>query len=70
MGPQDGWVVGEAIMENGTLNGTLAFYPYESLLGHPIDVGQLRVPVRKPTSPTGRRTWQPKRVGSGSDLRK
>lgn len=27
-GPQNGWVIGEAVMDEGSLKGTLAFYPY------------------------------------------
>jgi hypothetical protein len=63
LGPDDGWLVGEAIMENGQLKGTLGFYPYS----------QSRIsdfPPHKPSeqhepklaSPSGPRDWQPKRV--------
>jgi hypothetical protein len=27
-GPGNGWLVGEAVSEDGTLKGTIAFYPY------------------------------------------
>lgn len=51
-GPQDGWLIGEAIMEDGTLKGALTFYPY---------------PFTRPragttTPPSDRFDWQPRRV--------
>lgn len=62
LGPQDGWLVGEAVMEDGTLNGTLAFYPYASTRSQPIEAGQPQPANRKITPQEGRRDWQPKRV--------
>lgn len=54
---EDGWLVGEAVGQDGTLRGTIAFYPYANpLLSAP---GQ---PERKPAGQTGRRDWQPKRI--------
>ena len=59
MGPQDGWVVGEAILEDGTLKGALAFYPYPENFTGP---GQPQ-PTNEENAPSsGRRDWQPKRV--------
>jgi SAM-dependent methyltransferase len=52
-GPQDGWVIGEAIMDEGTLKGTLTFYPYP--FTRPRTPGT-------PTPPSDRLDWQPKRV--------
>jgi len=54
-GPENGWLIGEAVAQENTLRGTIAFYPYaaESPL-QPLD--------RKPP-PQGRRDWQPRRVG-------
>jgi hypothetical protein len=59
-GPEDGWLVGEAVAQDGALRGTIAFYPYSNPVlgvGHP---GQLE---KKVAVQTGRRDWQPKRVG-------
>jgi SAM-dependent methyltransferase len=58
MGPDNGWVIGEAVMEDGTLKGTIAFYPYSERMGLPTN------PQAGATAaPPGRRDWQPKRVG-------
>jgi hypothetical protein len=60
-GPEDGWLVGEAVAQDGTLRGTIAFYPYSSnpLFPSPRP-GQ---PDKKPPVQTGRRDWKPQRVG-------
>jgi hypothetical protein len=52
-GPRDGWLIGEAIMDEGTLKGTLTFYPYP--FTRPRTPGT-------PTPPSDRLDWQPKRV--------
>ena len=59
VGPEDGWLVGEAVAQDGTLRGTIAFYPYSNPL---LAVGHPGQPEKKPTLQTGRRDWQPKRV--------
>ncbi len=59
LGPDNGWLVGEAVAEDGTLKGTIAFYPYsDQILGRPHP-GQTD---RKPALQTGRHDWQPKRI--------
>jgi SAM-dependent methyltransferase len=58
MGPQDGWLVGDAVIEDGTLRGTLAFHPYSrSSMPGLNDSTQ-----SKPTPASSRRDWQPKRM--------
>ena len=62
MGPEDGWLIGEAVARDSGLTGTIAFYPY-----HPMNFG---VPARdqplrsdvKPGPQEGRRDWRPTRV--------
>ena len=65
IGSQNGWIVGEAVMEDGTLRGTIAFFPYkddpERLISQLFK--QTQPPERKTAPPSGRRDWQPKRVG-------
>ena len=53
LGPQDGWLIGEAIMDDGTLKGTLIFYPY------PYSRPQ---PSGSSTPLSDRLDWLPKRV--------
>jgi SAM-dependent methyltransferase len=60
MGTQNGWVVGEGVMEGGTLKGTLAFHPYAELR---TGLGQPSEPNRGSDPFARRRDWQPKRVG-------
>jgi SAM-dependent methyltransferase len=55
MGPQDGWLIGEAVMDEGTLKGTLTFYPYTDTFGLPQTPGTS-------TPPSNRLDWRPKRV--------
>jgi len=50
--PQDGWVVGKAMMDGSTLKGTLDFYPYP----------ETTEPPPKPAPELPSRDWQPKRV--------
>ena len=57
--PGDGWLVGEAVGQDGTLHGTIAFYPYSG--------PGLSLPSRGQSNPnpalhTGRRAWEPTRV--------
>jgi hypothetical protein len=55
-GPEDGWLVGEGVMTNNTIGGTVAFYPYsESDMGFP-QAG------RGAAAQQGRRDWSPKRL--------
>ncbi len=53
-GPRDGWLIGEAIMDEGSLKGTLTFYPYP-FVGPSMPPGIHAPPVE-------RLEWQPKRV--------
>lgn len=63
MGPQDGWLIGEAVMENGTLKGTLAFHPYSRSRMPDLDRPKQPKPMElRPAPPSARRDWQPKRV--------
>jgi hypothetical protein len=55
MGPENGWLIGEAVTQDNTLRGTIAFYPYST-------TSQLQPLDRKPPPQQGRRDWQPKRV--------
>jgi len=59
MGPQDGWLVGEAVLEDGTLKGSLAFYPYAE---RSADTGHVLQSNRNAGNPTTRRHWQLRRV--------
>ena len=51
--PQDGWLIGEAIMDDGALKGTLTFYPYPFF--------RQQTPGTS-TPPFDRLNWMPKRV--------
>jgi SAM-dependent methyltransferase len=63
IGAQDGWLVGEAVMEDGMLKGTLAFYPYaRSWMTDIADPKQPKPKELNPPHPSGRLDWQPKRV--------
>ena len=55
-GPQDGWLVGEAVAQDGALRGTITFYPYANPLLDPRHPEGLDVQVN-------RRDWRPSRVG-------
>ena len=59
-GAEDGWLVGEAVAQDGTLKGTIAFYPYSNRFP---TFGRPEQPEKKPALPEGRRDWQPKRIG-------
>jgi predicted O-methyltransferase YrrM len=59
MGAQDGWLIGEALAQNGTIEGTIAFYPYPNDLFRLPRPGQ---PDQKPAAQVVRRDWQPKRA--------
>jgi hypothetical protein len=62
MGPDDGWLIGEAVAQDNSLSGTIAFYPYRnqeigfSALAHPQGSDTKSVP--QPAC----REWHPKRV--------
>jgi hypothetical protein len=61
-GPEDGWLVGEAVAQDGTLRGTVAFYPYPDRgIGLPT-LGHAPQADRKPAVQTGRRDWQPRQI--------
>ena len=60
MGPGYGWLVGEAVIQDGALNGTIAFYPYA--LGSRMIQVRPGQPDKKPELQTGRRDWQAKRI--------
>jgi hypothetical protein len=52
------------VMEDGTMKGTLAFYPYSrSWMSDLGDPRQSQPSERKATPRPGPRDWQPKRVG-------
>ena len=65
MGPDDGWVIGEATMISNALSGTIAFYPHpQDSFGHfpgPAKTNTEPPPPEKPLK-TGKREWQPVRV--------
>jgi hypothetical protein len=66
MGPDDGWLIGEGVAVNDSLNGTIAFYPYPDDLFPRIHV--LNAPTAPPKEPEkkkpkqGRRDWAAQRV--------
>lgn len=55
-GPEDGWLIGEAIAQENTLSGTIAFYPYRRA---PDSPGL----IQPSPPPPGRQEWHPRRVG-------
>ncbi|HEY0455196.1 MAG TPA: class I SAM-dependent methyltransferase [Verrucomicrobiae bacterium] len=59
MGPEDGWLVGEAVTSGEALAGNIAFYPYhlDSFFGKPDSA-----PPPKPPIIEGRQEWMPKRI--------
>lgn len=62
LGPENGWLIGEAAASDDRLAGTIAFYPYDASSNvHPGMLG----PLPRNTTPEpqpGRRDWQPTRV--------
>jgi SAM-dependent methyltransferase len=68
LGPEDGWVIGEAIGADSSLAGAIAFYPYvqDSFTAGfaRAAAGSAPPPPEKPALKTGKRPWQPKRVAS------
>ena len=58
-GPEDGWLVGEAVAAEGALKGTIAFYPCSNPVLSALRPAQ---PENSPAMQTGRRDWQPKRI--------
>ncbi len=52
-GPGNGWFVGEAILQNNTLAGNIAYYSFRTYRG---------LPDPKSTAREGRTDWRPKRV--------
>jgi SAM-dependent methyltransferase len=63
LGPQDGWLIGEAAAHDNTLSGTISFYPYQhrnidarTLMGQPTQSDA------NPALQNGPRDWQPKRI--------
>jgi len=62
VGPEDGWLVGEAAASDTGLTGTIAFYPCHTLtFGAPGGFQPLQ-PNTKPEPQAGRRDWRPARV--------
>ncbi len=55
--PQDGWIVGKAMMDDNTLKGTLGFYPYPEK-------------TEPPSKPSPLRNWHPLRVENSAMLGK
>ena len=60
VGPEDGWLVGEAVAQDGTLTGTIGFYPYANPFLGPGHTGQADGGFAVQAN---RRDWRPKRVG-------
>jgi SAM-dependent methyltransferase len=60
LGPEVGWMVGEAIAASNTLSGTIAFYPCPDIFKMARTHGSF--PEWKTPAWQGRRDWQPKRV--------
>jgi SAM-dependent methyltransferase len=63
IGPEDGWLIGEAIAHDHGLAGAIAFYPYHTrnALGFPVGVEPLK-PEGKRGPQEGPRDWRPTRV--------
>ena len=60
LGPEDGWVVGEAIGPSSGLAGTIAFYPYPK--SRFLDFGKPAIPqTNEPAPRAGRQDWSPKK---------
>jgi len=60
LGPEDGWVIGEAIGASAGLTGTIAFYPYPKSMF--MEIGAPATPrTNEPASRSGREDWSPKR---------
>ena len=57
MGPDDGWLIGEAVAQDNILHGTIAFYPYHSMSGL-RNVNQPAQPDNKPNPQEGRHDWE------------
>jgi hypothetical protein len=63
MGPQDGWLLGEAATHDNTLSGTISFYPYQHrMIGTRPLMGQPTQSDANPALQNGPRDWQPKRI--------
>jgi len=61
--PEDGWLIGEAVAEDNSLRGTIAFYPYRMRVDNEGRVLFLPPQAGEKTAPQqARRDWQPKRV--------
>jgi SAM-dependent methyltransferase len=63
-GPEDGWLIGEAVVQENTLKGTIAFHPYpdpNARLPAALRL-RLQLPERKVVATAGQRDWLPKRV--------
>lgn len=61
-GPEDGWLIGEAIACGSGLAGTIAFYPYHGMGLGGFSGGLPAQPASKPGPQEGRRDWRPTRV--------
>jgi len=62
-GPEDGWLIGEAVAEGNSLRGTIAFYHYRMRVDNEGRI--LFLPPQaseKPAPEQARHDWQPKRV--------
>jgi SAM-dependent methyltransferase len=63
LGPQDGWLLGEAATHDNTLSGTISFYPYQHrMIGTRPLMGQPTQSDANPALQNGPRDWQPKRI--------
>jgi hypothetical protein len=54
LGPGNGWLIGEAIAQDNSLRGTIAFHPCSA--DSPLPSPERKIPL------PARRDWQPKRV--------
>ena len=68
MGPDDGWLIGEATATDNSLLGTIAFYPYPGdhfSRTHHIALPNAAPPLSEtPSRKTGKRPWHAKRLNS------
>lgn len=69
MGPEDGWLIGEALAGPDGLEGTISFFPYPNDLFRAVEVNPgPGSPAATPANARravqeGSRAWRPKRIG-------
>jgi hypothetical protein len=63
LGPEDGWLIGEAVAQDNTLRGSIAFYHYRPRVDNEGRILFLPQQASEKTAPElARHDWQPKRI--------